>query len=142
MNRRSIIIFILIPLQFVFVSVTGCSDDNLQQQSLSKTLPGVGQTSQTSQFVDSTLFAEGKLLFKLDCQRCHSGRDKMHNHLEGVVNRVGVDYLKLYLTRQDSLIAAKDSNALLIRRVWNSEKIYHTYMYSDHELNAIIEYLK
>jgi hypothetical protein len=62
--------------------------------------------------------------------------------LEGVVKRGGVNYLKLYLTRQDSLVAAKDSHALQLKKVWANKANNHNFDYSEEELSAIIEYLK
>jgi len=92
--------------------------------------------------IDSTFFLSGEALFKFDCNKCHVAKNRLHNYLEGVVQRVGISYLKLYLTRQDSLISAKDSNALYVKNFWGNLGNSHNFKYTEEELNYIIEYLK
>lgn len=90
---------------------------------------------------DSSLYYIGEAIFKKDCNTCHS-KYKRDNYLEGVVDWLGTNYLKLYLTKQDSLITAKDSIALRLKKVWGNLANSHNFRYSEHDLNAVIEYLK
>ena len=92
---------------------------------------------------DTTLyFLNGQKIFRSDCNACHVAKDRLHNHLEGVVQRVGDDYLKLYLTRQDSLIKAKDKYAVNIKEAWGKLGNSHNFQYSEKQLQELIEYLR
>jgi len=64
------------------------------------------------------------------------------NHLAGVVQRAGEDYLKLYITKQDSLIKVKNKYALELKRVFGNLANAHNFKFSNQQLNAIIAYLK
>jgi cytochrome c1 len=124
-------ILILITL---IVSSNSCSN-----QVEIKTIKG---STTVENLIDSSLYRNGFTIFKADCNACHVTKQRLHNHLEGVVDRVGEDYLKLYLTKQDSLILAKDSNALMLKEVWSNLGNSHNFKYTQEQLNAIIEYLK
>ena len=73
---------------------------------------------------------------------CHVSKRRRHNLLEGVVQRVRDDYLKLYLTRQDSLMKAKDRYAVNIKEEWGNLGNSHNYQYSEKQLQELIEYLR
>ena len=92
--------------------------------------------------VDSATYFQGEALFIRDCNVCHVTKDRLHNYLEGVVGRVGKDYLKLYLTKQDSLTSAKDTIAMKLKKVWGNMANSHNFEYTEVDLTAIIEYLK
>ena len=100
------------------------------------------QASKNNAIIDSSLFYKGETIFKTDCNKCHVTKNRLHNYLEGVVQRVGVDYLKLYLTKQDSLVLVKDSIALQLKQFWGNMANSHNFGYTEEELKAIIEYLK
>ena len=65
-----------------------------------------------------------------------------HNYLAGVVEKVGTTYLKTYLTKQDSLLKAKDEYALKLKGFWGNNGTMHKFNYTEKELNLLIEYLK
>ena len=136
--------FILILITMTLaISNSSCSGDTKSRQHSSQfDTTRIEVTSTDESLIDSTLYHRGEAIFRTDCNACHVAKDKLHNYLEGVVDRVGKDYLKLYLTKQDSLVSAKDSNALMLKRVWNNMANSHNFKYSEEELNAIIEYLK
>lgn len=74
------------------------------------------------------------------CQACHAvGRTD--NYFLGVVEKEGAARLKLFLTRQDSLIAAKDSAALELKEMYGHLGNSHDFHYSDAELNALIVFM-
>jgi mono/diheme cytochrome c family protein len=136
--------FILILITMTLaVSNSSCSGDikSKQHSSQSETTT-IGVNSAYDKLIDSALYHRGEAIFRLDCNACHVVKNKLHNYLEGVVDRVGKDYLKLYLTKQDSLVFAKDNNALMLKRMWNNMANSHNFKYTEEELNAIIEYLK
>ncbi|MBX3240300.1 MAG: c-type cytochrome [Chitinophagaceae bacterium] len=84
----------------------------------------------------------GQVLFRADCSMCHPSKARLHYNLEGVVDRPGEPYLKRYLTKQDSLLAAKDPYATTLIEVYNGVRGNHRFPYSDDELNYIIAYLR
>lgn len=84
---------------------------------------------------------QGELLFKANCNDCH-GIFKTDNLLEGVVQRLGENYFKVYLTKQDSLIKAQDKYALNLKAVFGHHTNSHNFDFSEEQLNAIISYLK
>ena len=90
----------------------------------------------------SQLYIDGENLFVKDCRVCHVSKEMKHNYLEGVIEKVGLNYLKLYLTKQDSLITVEDKYAIAIKKEYNNMPNSHNFKYSEEELNAIIEYLK
>ena len=125
------------------ISCSSCSGDAKSKQHSSQLdSTRIEATSSNDRLIDSTLYHRGETIFRADCNACHVSKNKLHNYLEGVVDRVGKDYLNLYLTKQDSLVSAKDSNALMLKRVWNNMANSHNFKYTEDELNAIIEYLK
>ncbi len=128
-----------ITLLSIFILITSCSINTKEQ---SGNVDSTGQESTNSALVDSSSFFKGETIFRADCNQCHLAKGSLDNHLEGVVQRVGVNYLKLYLSKQDSLISGKDSNALMVKKIYNNRPNSHNFNYTTEELNAIIEYLK
>jgi|SRR5687768_4683818 len=121
----------LLTLNFFFVR---CGDQN--EQTLDNTsLKTIAATEDTS------LINQGKSLFVSNCAACHK-IVATDNHLAGVVQRAGEDYLKLYITKQDSLIKVKNKYALELKRVFGNLANAHNFKFSNQQLNAIIAYLK
>jgi hypothetical protein len=87
-------------------------------------------------------FLNGQKIFRNDCNACHVAKGKRHNYLEGVVQRAGEDYLKLYITKQDSLIAAKDKYALELKEKWGNLGNCHNFRYTEKQIMELIEYLR
>ena len=122
--------------------ITGCSNDS---DSVIRTSVDNLQNDNSPVYraqIDSSLYFKGLKIFKADCNQCHVTKDRLHNYLEGVYDRVGESYLKLFLTKQDSLVLAKDSNALMLKDIWGHKENSHNFPYSERELNALIEYIK
>lgn len=135
--------FRIVSLAFIIVSIFGCVGDGSRKGNLPNINSIAGTDTIPNAFpVDSALFNLGKALFIRDCNACHVTKGRLHNYLEGVVDRVGKNYLKLYLTKQDSLTSARDTNAIHLKEVWGNMANSHNFKYSDKELTAIIEYLK
>ncbi|GAA3560455.1 hypothetical protein GCM10022395_09050 [Snuella lapsa] len=87
-------------------------------------------------------FEKGLNIFLNDCEKCHVTKGNLHDYLEGIVDKVGINYLKLYLTKQDSLIENKNPYALALKDNWGNQPNSHNFAYSTNELNLLIEYLK
>lgn len=84
----------------------------------------------------------GLSVAKTNCWVCHKFNYATENLLEGVVQRVGIEYLKLYITKQDSLLAAKDEYALNLKKKFNNMANSHNFKLSEGELAALIEFMK
>ena len=133
----------LIILLSIITFVVGCIDNSKNRtKNTDAGTANLMTDSRDGITVDSLLYYEGKAIFKADCNKCHVSKGGSHNYLEGVVQRLGVDYLNLYLTKQDSLISARDSNALHLKEIWGNNGNSHNFVYSETELKSIVEYLK
>ncbi|WP_204346628.1 c-type cytochrome [Psychroserpens algicola] len=87
-------------------------------------------------------FLAGKEIFQTDCNMCHPGKSQLHYNLDNALEEMEIEYFKLYLTKQDSLILVKDNFAIAIKENYGNMGNSHNFKYSDEELNQIIEYLK
>ena len=103
-------------------------------------IPQENSLKDRTQFDDTLQIAQGKSLFTANCGACHAVF-KTDNRLQGVVQRLGVNYLKIYVTKQDSLIKAKDKYALEVKRAFGNMGNSHNFQLSDKQLNAIIAFL-
>ncbi len=93
--------------------------------------------------IDSSKFKLGQFIFNLDCIDCHAGKHRTDNILiDNIVQGVGEKYLKLFLTKEDSLVAAKNKYTVSLKAEFGNLANSHNFKYSDEQLNAIIEYLK
>ncbi len=121
----------VLSINLLFV---GCGEQN--EQTLNNTpLKTIAAT------VDTSLINQGKRLFVNNCGVCHKIL-ATDNHLAGIVQRVGEDYLKLYVTKQDSLIKIKNKYALELKRAFGNLANVHNFKFSNEQLNSIIAYLK
>ncbi|WP_336517376.1 hypothetical protein [Pollutibacter soli] len=84
----------------------------------------------------------GEYLFKKDCISCHPARNQMENYLRGILNQMDEKYLILFLTRQDSLVKAKDLIAMDIKKRWYPVSTSQHFKYSGSELEKLIIYLR
>jgi nitrate/TMAO reductase-like tetraheme cytochrome c subunit len=134
-----ILVFFAVLIQLFY----NCTADTTSKQNTNEfDTTSIGNNVTKDVSMDSTLYYAGQSLFKANCNKCHVSKNKSNNYLEGVVDRVGKEYLSLYLTKQDSLISIKDSYALKLKGVWKNMENSHNFKYSTSELAAIIEYLK
>jgi mono/diheme cytochrome c family protein len=131
------LIIILLNASLFFASCHAQPDNSTQYTDTSKTV----QSPELKHSIDTIIIKQGQRLFTANCSRCHK-IFATDNYLQGVVQRVGENYLKLYLTRQDSLIKAKDKYALEVKKAFGNLGNSHNFDFSDEELNAIIAYLK
>lgn len=125
---------VLITLFFL----ASCKDGRNQKMSTTDSL------KKSEHITPSTTvnFKLGQSLFISDCSACHVPKHGTDNLLLGIVHRLGVDYLKVYLTKQDSLINAKDKYATDLKKAYGNQPNSHNYQYSDNQLNYLVEYLK
>jgi hypothetical protein len=132
----------ILSLSFLIL-VSSCSDKPRKNNPVTDLNSSHIENDSTNYcIVDSSLYYKGEVIFKKDCGSCHATKYKTDNYLERVVDWLGTNYLKLYLTKQDSLVTAKDSIALRLKKVWGNQKNSHNFNYSEHDLNAVIEYLR
>jgi hypothetical protein len=88
-------------------------------------------------------FENGKELFLSDCNVCHKRRAIISpwHMTNGILDEMGTEYFKKYITKQDSLIIAKDLYATLIKEEYGNLGNSHNFNYSESELNDLIEYV-
>lgn len=86
---------------------------------------------------------EGKAIFDAECSMCHK-KGKLHDYLAGKVQEYGEEFIRDYITKEDSLLNANDKLAITINKNWNTEgdSYRHRYKFSKDELDCLIEYLK
>jgi cytochrome c len=135
--RTALVLAILSSAHFFFV---GCNEPDRGKES---TQPDSNQlSSKPSSNLDDTVFiAQGKSLFAANCGACHSVF-KTDNRLAGVLRRMSESYFKLYLTKQDSLIKAKDKYALDLKESFGHLRNSHNFSFSEEQLNSIIAFLR
>ncbi len=135
--RQCLIIVILLSTNLFFAGCHVQPDNSTQNIDSSKTI----QSTELRNTGDTIIINQGKILFMANCSSCHA-IFKTDNYLQGVVQRVGENYIKLYLTRQDSLVKAKDKYTLEQKKTFGNLDNSHNFDFSDKQLNAIIAYLK
>lgn len=119
----------LIQLSLLINLLVGCKQKRIDSNSLK---------------IDTSLLkklsSRGKVVFESDCKMCH-GKNKTDDMLKNVVSRLGVGYLQLYITKQDSLIKAKNKYALEIKKEFGNAGNSHNFNYTKTELASLIVYL-
>ncbi len=127
-------------IAFVLVTSFFFASCNNRQEQTAKS-PSLTNNSALTELEDTALINKGKFLFVKNCGACHkvTGTD---NYLAGVVERVGKDYLKLYMTKQDSLVKAKNSYALELKNTFGNLANVHNFKFPNEQLDAIIAYLE
>jgi mono/diheme cytochrome c family protein len=135
--QRSLIFAVLLNANLFFAGCHTKSENTTHNVDPSETK----QSIEVGQNVDTVLIKQGQALFRINCNKCHA-IFKTDNFLEGVVQRLGEHYLKLYLTRQDSLTKVKDKHALEVKEIFGNLGNSHNFDFSEEQLNAIIAYLK
>ena len=130
----SVILILLIGLFIFVVKKNGITEFDQKPIDYKPTLVKAEKTTPE--------FEPGKEIFMEDCRKCHVSKELRNNYLAGVVEKIGTEYLKTYLTKQDSLLKAKDEYALELKDFWGNNGVIHKFNYTENELNLLIEYLK
>jgi hypothetical protein len=94
------------------------------------------------QTIDSAAYQFGEYIFSKDCHTCHAGKYQTDNFVFGKVESLGIPYFKLYITKQDSLIEAKDKYSLSVKKVYGNMKNSHNFKFSDAQMNALISFIQ
>lgn len=84
----------------------------------------------------------GQTIFNTDCRKCHAPKHALDNILNHVIERRGEEYVKLFITKQDSLYMAKNSTTMYIKELYNIRSNAHNFEYNTSELKLLIAYLK
>jgi len=130
--------FLTAVLITITLHITSCDG---QSPNVTATVNSSRDSLDHRTLVEDTLqIAEGKLLFATNCGACHAVF-KTDNYLQGIVQRLGANYPKIYITKQDSLIKANDEYALEAKQAFGNMGNSHNFRFSDEQLNAIIAFL-
>lgn len=132
--------FILIAVLLVILGVSGRALYDYALQRGIKATAGYYKHREDSLVArkDSLLLALGTNVAKQHCMGCHGFKFKTDNFLAGVVDLRGEPYLRIFLTRQDSLVQAKDSLTLAMKKNYGNFASVHNYRLNDQEIDALI----
>lgn len=135
--RQSLYLFLIIALFasviYLLYSLYAAHENNRKLEAGSQ---------QMKEKVKNIELEFGLNVAKANCWSCHKFNYATDNLLEGVVQRVGVKYLKLYITKQDSLLSANDAYALSLKEKFNHMGNSHNFKLTEHEFSALIEFMK
>jgi hypothetical protein len=84
----------------------------------------------------------GKHVFLNNCRTCHPAPGMLHYNLDNALRGMGTSYFYQYITKQDSLILAKDKYALELKEIYSHMGNSHNFKFSRAELDALIRYIK
>ncbi|WP_452600900.1 hypothetical protein [Pontimicrobium sp. MEBiC06410] len=132
----SVVLILFVGLFIFVIKKNGITEFN---QKSSDYKPMVVKTEKTT-----PEFEHGKEIFISDCNVCHK-RHSVINPLsmtKGIMNEMGIDYFKEFITNQDSLINVKDTYTTKIKNNYGNLANSHNFKYSNSELNNLIEYIK
>ena len=130
------IILILLIVVFIFT---------IKKNDVMESDKNSSDYQQTIAKTDATTpeFKQGKEIFIADCNVCHKRRGVIGNeYIKLTIENIGINYFKLFLTKQDSLVNSKDIYAIKLKEEFNNMGNSHNFNYSENELNLLIEYLK
>jgi mono/diheme cytochrome c family protein len=132
----SVILFLLVGLFIFVIKKNGITEFDRKS---SEYQPKVVKTEKTT-----PEFERGKEIYTSNCNVCHKRRSIINTFsmTNGIMNEMGIDYFKEYITKQDSLTSAKDIYATRIKDDYGNLGNSHNFKYSDSELNDLIEYIK
>ena len=131
----SVILILLVGLFIFVIKKNGITEFDRKSSDYQPTIVKTEKTTPE--------YERGKEIFTSDCNVCHKRRSTVGNqYIKGTIENVGIDYFKLFLTKQDSLVESKDIYAVELKAEFNNMGNSHNFKYSDSELNDLIEYLK
>ena len=92
---------------------------------------------------EKLLFGIGKVYFENNCKDCHKKYGTDNFLVYSMKNdKYEFDFLKAYITNQDSLINSGNEFAIKMKEEFNNLPFRHNFKLNDNELKAIIYYLK
>ncbi|MEZ4792669.1 MAG: c-type cytochrome [Gelidibacter sp.] len=85
----------------------------------------------------------GQIYYERNCIKCHGKRGVKDQLLEYAIkaDKYEFDFIKAYVTNQDSLIKNGNKIALGLKD-WSNQDYLHRFDVNDNEIKAIIYYLK
>ncbi|WP_435261833.1 c-type cytochrome [Tenacibaculum sp. nBUS_03] len=124
---------LLISLLFILIS---CNTSN-EKQNLGKN----GLTFEQQQIVLEKI---GQIYYMKNCKICHGKKGVKDQFIEYAIknDRYEFDFLKRYLTNQDSLLKNGNKTALELKEIWNNSPYIHKFEMNENEIKSIIYYLK
>jgi len=129
-SSQKLILLLLLP--GITLGSCGNNYDAVDQEAIAKTVAEARQNE---------VILRGEALFHQNCRKCHQ-IFHTDNYLSRVTDRLDSNYFRLYLTRQDSLIATKDEYVLRLKEGFGNLGNAHNFQFSDSEVKAIFAYLE
>jgi len=85
---------------------------------------------------------QGSEIFKANCTQCHRRPRQKHSNLDRIFERRSTEYFDKFVLKEDSLLAAEDSQTIWINDVYGGGDFMHTFSLDKKEIHQLIEYLK
>lgn len=126
---------IIILIGILFISIS-CNKSNKNQKLETKEF-----TLDQKQII---LEKVGQIYYKRNCTDCHGRKGVTDQFLEYAIksDQYEFEFLRAYLTNQDSLLKNKNLIALGLKDTWNNHPYLHKFDMNDEEIKAILHYLK
>ncbi|MBE8728331.1 c-type cytochrome [Flavobacterium hungaricum] len=122
---------------FVFlVILISCKKKEIEENDFYK--------KRTQEKNERVLEAIGKKYFEKNCYGCHADKGAKDNHLENAIqnDKYNYQFLKNFITKQDSLLKNKNKEALALKDWSNNNSYVHNFEFNESEIKAILYYLK
>ena len=94
--------------------------------------------------LEKTKLELGADIFKSDCQVCHKRKSYINtSKMRSVMDSEGINYVALFLTKQDSLIANGDAYSNALKSEYNHKTPNsHNFRYTKEELINLFIYIR
>lgn len=91
-----------------------------------------------------SLYIVGKTLFENQCNACHKIHRRKKSNLDYSFDKENFDhdFLKKFITKEDSSVSVKNKLALKILENFSQYYITHNFSFFDTEATAIIHYIQ
>lgn len=119
------------------VTITACKNAGNQPD-------GIVPKEVKAQYPEATILEKaGEVLYNTHCKMCHANRSAKDNMLRAAVvsEQYEFEYLRQYITKQDSLVNGGNKEVIAKREEYNSAYL-HSFELTDNEVKAILFYLK
>ena len=87
----------------------------------------------------------GETYYQNNCIKCHTSKNAKDNVLVSAIRneKFSFEFLKCYITNQDSLIKNGNKEAIAVKESYNPKSVFnHNFKLNRNEVKSIVFYLK
>ena len=143
MNRKHILILLIALLGF-FSLIVGYSYQSIQERR--KVIENEQWLLADKDVVDNPqkLMKEvlGRELYKDNCTSCHRRKGTRNFNLRYAIEKLGEEYLGLFIRKEDSLLRVSDPWVIAINDAYGNAGYDHVFEFSEVEVQQVISYLQ